>query len=206
METSPETTQKVARHSKSCQRCRRRKQRCHGFPICTNCQSAKKTCIQSDFAKELHKSSPEAAAFERIRILEEKLAASLAREAEFREQVSLQTQINHQNVASPSAASQRGDVQQSHNCNESSTTRIADTVGFLSLGDSVSGEPAYVGSSSGFSLAANLGQLVQATVWRKALASTVSDEQSQYLNIAELQTGKCDFPDDKVRLPILVER
>jgi len=48
---------------------------------------------------------------------------------------------------------------------EERPSNIADIVGFLSLG----GEAAYVGSSSGFSLATNLGQLVQATVWNKVL-------------------------------------
>ena len=48
---------------------------------------------------------------------------------------------------------------------EEKPSNIADIVGFLSLG----GEAAYVGSSSGFSLATNLGQLVQATVWNKVL-------------------------------------
>lgn len=47
---------------------------------------------------------------------------------------------------------------------------IADVVGFISLG----GEPAYVGSSSGFAMATNLGQMAGATVWNKALASAVS--------------------------------
>lgn len=40
---------------------------------------------------------------------------------------------------------------------------LPEIVGFLSLG----GEAAYVGASSGFSLATNLGQMVQATVWNK---------------------------------------
>jgi len=43
-----------------------------------------------------------------------------------------------------------------------------------------------VGSSSGFSLATNLGQMVQATVWNKALASTVSQSQPKAMTIADL--------------------
>jgi len=198
MDTPTDTASRNARHSKSCQRCRRRKQRCHGFPICNNCQAAKKTCIQSEFAIELHKSSPEAAAFERIKILEGKLAAALAREEEYRKQAHSQIPLNRPTTSSLGGTSQNTAHQSQQESGRSTTTRIADTVGFLSLGDSHSREPTYVGSSSGFSLAANLGQLVQATVWRKALASTVADDNPQQLNLAELQAGRCDFPDDKV--------
>ena len=69
---------------------------------------------------------------------------------------------------------------------------IADIVGFLSLG----GEAAYVGSSSGFSLATNLGQMVQATVWNKALVSTVNQTQSKPLSIAELKKNSAGPPND----------
>lgn len=43
---------------------------------------------------------------------------------------------------------------------------IGELVGFLALN---SGAPAYVGSSSGFPLASNLGEMVQATVWNQFL-------------------------------------
>lgn len=87
----------------------------------------------------------------------------------------------------------------SQNINSHDATRghIADVVGFLSLGDSVSnGEPAYIGSSSGFSLAINLEQMVQATVWTKALASTVSEAQPRALSIADLRGNSADPPNN----------
>lgn len=40
------------RPRKACERCRRRKQRCHGFPACSNCQLAKEECIQPLLATE----------------------------------------------------------------------------------------------------------------------------------------------------------
>lgn len=43
---------------------------------------------------------------------------------------------------------------------------VADVVGLLSLGN---GNAEYIGSSSGFSLATDLGRMVQATVWNKVL-------------------------------------
>jgi hypothetical protein len=42
---------------------------------------------------------------------------------------------------------------------------VADVVGLLSLGNGNE----YVGSSSGYALASDLGRLVRATVWNKAL-------------------------------------
>ena len=71
-------------------------------------------------------------------------------------------------------------------------SHVADIVGFLSL----DGEAAYIGSSSGFSLAANLGQMVQATVWNKALASTVSQTQPKALSIADLKRNSAGPPND----------
>jgi hypothetical protein len=76
---------------------------------------------------------------------------------------------------------------------EKKKNNIADIVGFLSLG----GDGAYVGSSSGFSLATNLGQMVQATVWNKALASTVSQSQPKAMTIADLYANflRLSYPD-----------
>jgi hypothetical protein len=45
---------------------------------------------------------------------------------------------------------------------------VGELVGFLALNSSEA--PAYIGSSSGLSLAANLGEMVQATVWNQVLA------------------------------------
>ncbi|RAK81632.1 MFS transporter [Aspergillus fijiensis CBS 313.89] len=47
---------------------------------------------------------------------------------------------------------------------------VGEIVGFLALNSSEA--PAYVGSSSGLSLAADLGEMVQATVWNQALSSS----------------------------------
>lgn len=72
-------------------------------------------------------------------------------------------------------------------------------MGFLSLG----GEGAYVGEASGFSLATNLGQMVQATVWNKALSSTVSQSQPQALSIADLKRHSAGPPNDVMGARIL---
>jgi hypothetical protein len=77
---------------------------------------------------------------------------------------------------------------------ERKKNNIADIVGFLSLG----GDGAYVGPSSGFSLATNLGQMVQATVWNKALASTVSQSQPKAMTIADLKRNTAGPPNDDI--------
>ena len=50
--------------------------------------------------------------------------------------------------------------------------QIADAVGFLCLG----GEQSYIGSSSGYALAVDLGTIIQATVWNKIRPSSTTDE------------------------------
>lgn len=69
---------------------------------------------------------------------------------------------------------------------------IPDIVGFLSLG----GDAAYVGASSGFSMASSLGQMVQATVWNKALASTISNTQPKPFSIADLKRNSAGPPNE----------
>lgn len=67
----------IKRQSKSCKRCLKRKQRCHGFPVCSGCEEAKQRCEQSEYALQLHKHDSKYAAFERIRTLETQLASAL---------------------------------------------------------------------------------------------------------------------------------
>lgn len=79
------------------------------------------------------------------------------------------------------------------------SSNIADIVGFVSLG----GEPTYVGSASGFSLAMNLGQMVQATVWNKALSSAISVNQPRALGLADLKKHSAPPPNDDMGSRIL---
>lgn len=77
---------------------------------------------------------------------------------------------------------------------ERRSSNIADVVGFLSLG----GEAPYVGASSGFSLAASLGTMANATVWNKALASTVKQNQPKALSIADRKKNSAGPPNDEL--------
>lgn len=68
------------RSPKACRRCHRRKQRCVGYPICTNCESAKSACTRSDTptcqpASERYHGLSKDALFDRIEELEAQLNA-----------------------------------------------------------------------------------------------------------------------------------
>ncbi|KAL5335964.1 fungal-specific transcription factor domain-containing protein [Aspergillus crustosus] len=54
------------------------------------------------------------------------------------------------------------------NANGIDHNAVGELVGFLAINSSEA--PAYIGSSSGLSLAANLGEMVQATVWNQVLS------------------------------------
>ncbi|KAE9380683.1 hypothetical protein N431DRAFT_540260 [Stipitochalara longipes BDJ] len=168
------------RARKSCERCRTRKQKCHGFPVCANCANAKEKCIQPPSAIEEYNSGPNQALLERISFLEGQLSAyTNGLRPEKRE--SLPNIFEQPPLLSP--PNSEGSQQ---------TSSIADIVGFLSLG----GEPAYVGSSSGFSLATHLGQMANATVWNKALISTVNQTQPKAMSIADLKKNSAGPPND----------
>jgi hypothetical protein len=125
-------------------------------------------------------SGPNQALLERISFLEAQLAAYANAPPPEKRDPSHDHSVS-QHVVSPTSSEE-----------ERRKSNIADIVGFLSLG----GEAAYVGSSSGFSLATNLGQMVQATVWNKALASTVSQAQPKSISIADLKRNSAGPPND----------
>jgi len=72
-------------------------------------------------------------------------------------------------------------------------------VGFLSLGS----QPAYVGSSSGFAPTSSLGQMVQATVRNKPLASTVSEHYPRITSLAKAKRNSAGPPNDDMGSRIL---
>lgn len=99
------------------------------------------------------------------------------------------------------------------------TSTLGEVVGFLSLNPSES--PAYIGSSSGLSLAVNLGEMVRATVMTKAFpdsprssnqqsnsagaTSTTSTSHPSYkaINLDELLKHRANPPNDEMGSRIL---
>lgn len=57
---------------------------------------------------------------------------------------------------------------------------VGELVGFLALSSSEA--PAYVGASSGLSLAVNLGEMVQTTVWNQVLSPQQNQRRQQLSN------------------------
>jgi hypothetical protein len=83
---------------------------------------------------------------------------------------------------------------------------VADVVGMLSLGRGNSAQ-SYVGSSSGYAMATDLGRMVQATVWNKALyvsagsdleqvAAPPSEHATRRITLQELQSEQAEPPPD----------
>lgn len=83
---------------------------------------------------------------------------------------------------------------------------VADVVGILSLGRGNTTQ-SYIGSSSGYALATDLGRMVQATVWNKALyvsagadsdhpEATSSGNQTRRITLQELQSERAEPPSD----------
>ncbi|RDW84474.1 hypothetical protein BP6252_02064 [Coleophoma cylindrospora] len=77
--------------------------------------------------------------------------------------------------------------------------QFADVVGFLTLGENLGSEPAYIGSASGFSIARDLGQVVQETVWTKMVSSTAGLQPVNPDHV-DLEKTKIPLPDDATGL------
>jgi hypothetical protein len=80
---------------------------------------------------------------------------------------------------------------------------VADVVGMLSLGSGNS--ESYIGSSSGYALATDLGRMVQATVWNKALWVSASPghnnldvNNTRRITMQELQSNSAEPPADEL--------
>ncbi|KAL1850145.1 hypothetical protein VTK73DRAFT_9743 [Phialemonium thermophilum] len=141
----------------SCERCRRRKQACDGlFPSCRNCSKAGVPCVPPERSPRLERNDsgvpPPLEATTRLA----RTPASSESQAGRSPSISTQQQPRGRGTGdglSPSGTSH----EKEREC------QIADAVGFLCLG----GEQSYVGSSSGYALAVDLGAVIQATVWNK---------------------------------------
>ncbi|PCG99426.1 Transcription factor [Penicillium occitanis (nom. inval.)] len=200
----------------ACTRCKSRKQKCDNeYPNCTNCRKAGVECDKSAVSLESENNPGY------IQALEERVAFLEGRLSEFSERKAADDSISSDNatrIIHPiSAASQR---QTPDNVQiGTSTSTLGEVVGFLSLNPSES--PAYIGSSSGLSLAVNLGEMVRATVLTKAFpdspgsshqqssragaTSTTSTSHPSYkaINLDELLKHRADPPNDEMGSRIL---
>ncbi|KAL4923252.1 putative C6 transcription factor [Aspergillus undulatus] len=155
----------------ACTRCKTRKQKCDNeYPVCSNCLRAGAECDKASVRQESGSQNEYTRALEkRIAYLESQLESGTN---------SSRTTSNH-NVSHPVAAllsphhhdagsGQAGPTGGHEKGNGIDHNAVGELVGFLAINSSEA--PAYIGSSSGLSLAANLGEMVQATVWNQVLS------------------------------------
>ncbi|RYC65329.1 hypothetical protein CHU98_g868 [Xylaria longipes] len=132
----------------ACTRCKHRKQKCDDqWPTCSNCSKAGTECDKSAVSED----EPPAAY---TRALEQRVAHLEAR---------LSEQVHQRGLEVPQTPSSGTSGIQT----QSRNNVLAEAVELLALGNIEA--PAYVGASSGLNLALTLGEMVQATVWNKAL-------------------------------------
>ncbi|EED21851.1 C6 transcription factor, putative [Talaromyces stipitatus ATCC 10500] len=182
----------------ACTRCKNRKQKCgNEYPDCANCRKAGVECDKSLVSHESDNTSGYTRALEeRVAFLEGRLTELLERRADTSISSDNPTRIVHP----LSAASQRqtpDNVQTGVN-----SSMLGEIVGFLSLNSSES--PAYIGSSSGLSLAVNLGEMVRATVMTKAFPDS-SDSSNQRSSRDATNTTSTSHPYKAINLDELLK-
>ncbi|KAH8695984.1 putative C6 transcription factor [Talaromyces proteolyticus] len=201
------------RHRTACSRCKTRKQKCdNDYPCCSNCRKAGVECDKVSLNLDNDNGSGYTRALEdRVAYLESRLSESL--QSRTADDSILTTNASH--ILHPMDASQRQTPDSSQRVLNGSTGTLGEIVGFLSLGAAES--PAYVGSSSGLSLAVNLGEMVRATVMTKAfpspstttpradsqggnnnLAGDSTEHPSRAIKLNELLKHRADPPSDEM--------
>ncbi|KAL1896115.1 hypothetical protein Sste5346_004855 [Sporothrix stenoceras] len=167
----------------ACTRCKTRKQKCdEQWPVCSNCQVAGATCDKKAVANHGPSAQYTRALEERILALEADLAAKRRR----------------QSIPAPDAsrtATPSSTGSPAHNA-------INEIVTMIPLGNLEA--PAFVGPSSGLSMALNLGEMVQATIWNKAFATAAAAATAHEEDIDSLPSSS-STPTSSSRPPISLE-
>ncbi|KAJ5988509.1 hypothetical protein N7481_003719 [Penicillium waksmanii] len=179
---SPESSRQTSPASKdfnprkrgrtACTRCKTRKQKCDNeYPTCSNCRKAGVTCDKSSVREDADRQNDYTRALEeRVAFLEGKLVQP--------------DPSSSSHNAAPNVPASVWSPQGSHTTPQTTASGldnnpVGEIVGLLALSSSEA--PAYVGSSSGLSLAANLGEMVQTSVWNQFI-SRMQPQQSSAIN------------------------
>ncbi|KAI1337793.1 putative C6 transcription factor [Xylariaceae sp. FL0016] len=179
----------------ACTRCKNRKQKCDDqWPICSNCRKAGTECDKTAVTEDEPPAAYTRALEERVAFLETRLS-------------DLGHQQQTQQVSPVSSEAPR----------IAGSNVLGEVVELLSLGNFEA--PAYVGASSGLNLALNLGEMVQATVWNKAMPRagegtgssraegdslhTSRRRSSRAITMEEVVANSADPPDDELGGAIL---
>ncbi|KAJ5765930.1 hypothetical protein N7520_005489 [Penicillium odoratum] len=175
---------------KSCRRCHRRKQKCVGSPVCTNCESAHQPCSRSETAPSWHHGMSKGALAHRIESLEAQLAASKVNAPDL-------ARGHDRATGNPDtdtdARSSRPDRSRRHG---------SGVVRFLTLGTEPNEDAPYLGPSSGLAMAENVNRIVHNTVGIQLLpihgGSLPSDSRSR-----RSENARAAPPDDIIGAQIL---
>jgi hypothetical protein len=126
-----------------------------------------------------------------------------AEQSQLRQQVPIANE-NHLDQRPVAGQQERADVEQPQSIAITPFQHnVADVVGMLSLGSG--NTESYIGSSSGYALATDLGRMVQATVWNKALWVSASHgyddhevDNTRRITLQELQFSSSEPPPDEL--------
>ncbi|KAL3457497.1 fungal-specific transcription factor domain-containing protein [Aspergillus heterothallicus] len=159
----------------ACTRCKTRKQKCDNeYPVCSNCLRAGTECDKASVRQENGSQSEYTRALEeRIAYLETQLESRTSSRAGSHAAPPVAAILSPHNQDS----GQTGPAVGQAPVNGVDHNAVGELVGFLAINSSEA--PAYIGSSSGLSLAANLGEMVQATVWNQVLSPSRNRPSSQ---------------------------
>jgi hypothetical protein len=81
---------------------------------------------------------------------------------------------------------------------------VGEIVGLLALSSSEA--PAYVGASSGLSLAADLGEMVQTSVWNQFISKMQQQQNKSLINNSRNTTGRVHGPSEQPSAPRIQDR
>ncbi|KAK4861357.1 hypothetical protein LT330_004273 [Penicillium expansum] len=197
LEQSPESSRQTSPASRdhnprkrgrtACTRCKTRKQKCDNeYPTCSNCLKAGVPCDKSSVREDQDRQNDYTRSLEeRVMFLERKLVES--------------DRSSDHNAIATNTASSLFSPQGSHTTPHTTTSGfdnnpVREIVGLLAL--SPSEAPAYVGSSSGLSLAADLGEMVQTSVWNQFI-SRMQQKTSTAANNSLNKTGQVHGPSEQ---------
>ncbi|KAF4760623.1 hypothetical protein N7455_000835 [Penicillium solitum] len=200
-ESSRQTTPALRDHNPrkrgrtACTRCKTRKQKCDNeYPTCSNCLKAGVPCDKSSVREDQDRQNDYTRGLEeRVMFLERKLVES--------DRSASQNATATNTV--PSLFSPPGGHPTPHTTTSGfDNNPVGEIVGLLALSSEA---PAYVGSSSGLSLAADLGEMVQTSVWNQFI-SRMQQKASTTANNPQNKAGQVHGPSEQPSATQILDR
>lgn len=175
----------------------------NAYPQCSNCAKAHAHCSKPPECEGTGQSYTRALE-NQVAYLETRLLAIEEQQSYSRSPRPINDHLSQQTEAHPEVDAEIDAPSiQVHQAQHS----VADVVGMLSLGSGNTEAQSYIGTSSGYALATDLGRMVQATVWNKALWVPTTNEankeesprggvQTRKITLQELSSKRAEPPPD----------